>query len=290
MRFQFIDDHRPEFPVKLMCRVLDVSRSGYYAWRERPPSAREMANQRLLGEIKAVHERSRRRYGGPRIYQALLQLEIRCSRKRVARLMRQHGIRAKGRRRRKVTTDSQPDRPSAPNRLAQDFTAKAPNQKWCADITYVATREGWLYLAIIIDLYSRLIVGWAIRDDLSRHLVLAALGMATRRRRPQPGLIHHSDQGSQYTSSHYQDALADWKIQPSMSGVGNCFDNAPAESWFATLKVECVDVVYNTKAEARTVLFEYMEVFYNRQRLHSQLSYMSPISFEQQYHRLLAGA
>jgi putative transposase len=288
MRFHFIDEHRAEFPVRLMCRVLDVSRSGYYAWRKRPPSAREMANQKLLEEIKAVHKQSRGRYGSPRIYEALLRLAIRCSRKRVARLMRQHGIRAKGRRRRKVTTDSQHDRSSAPNRLAQDFTAKSPNRKWCADITYVATREGWLYLAIIIDLYSRLIVGWAIRDDLSRHLVLAALGMATRRRRPQPGLIHHSDRGSQYASSDYQDALAAWKMQPSMSGVGNCYDNAPAESWFATLKVECVDVVYNTKVEARAELFEYMEVFYNRQRLHSQLGYMSPVSFEQQ--RLLAGA
>lgn len=288
MRFQFIDDHCAEFPVRLMCRVLEVSRSGFYAWRERPPSAREMANKKLLEEIKVVHKQSRGRYGSPRIYEALLQLEIRCSRKRVARLMRQHGIRAKGRRRRKVTTDSRPDRPSAPNRLAQDFTAKAPNQKWCADITYVATREGWLYLAIIIDLYSRLIVGWALRDNLSRHLVLAALGMATRRRRPQPGLIHHSDRGSQYTSSDYQDALADWKIQSSMSGAGNCYDNAPAESWFATLKVECVDAVYNSKAEARTILFEYMEVFYNRQRLHSQLGYMSPVNFEQQW--LLAGA
>jgi putative transposase len=289
MRFHFIDEHRAEFPVRLMCRVLDVSRSGYYAWRKRPPSAREMANQKLLEEIKAVHKQSRGRYGSPRIYEALLRLAIRCSRKRVARLMRQHGIRAKGRRRRKVTTDSQHDRSSAPNRLAQDFTAKSPNRKWCADITYVATREGWLYLAIIIDLYSRLIVGWAIRDDLSRHLVLAALGMATRRRRPQPGLIHHSDRGSQYASSDYQDALAAWKMQPSMSGVGNCYDNAPAESWFATLKVECVDVVYNTKVEARAELFEYMEVFYNRQRLHSQLGYMSPIIFEQ-HHRLLAGA
>lgn len=288
MRFQFIDDHRSEFPVRLMCRVLDVSRSGYYAWRERPPSAREMANQKLLEEIKVVYKQSRGRYGSPRIYKALLQLEIRCSRKRVAQLMRQHGIRAKGRRRRKVTTDSRPDRPSAPNRLAQDFTAEAPNQKWCADITYIATREGWLYLAIIIDLYSRLIVGWALSDNLSCHLVLAALGMATRRRRPQPGLIHHSDRGSQYTSSDYQDALADWRILPSMSGAGNCYDNAPAESWFATLKVECVDVVYASKAEARTVLFEYMEVFYNRQRLHSQLGYMSPVSFEQQW--LLAGA
>ncbi len=290
MRFQFIDEHHNEYPIALMCRVLDVSRSGYYAWRERPPSTREMADQKLLEKIKAVHKQSRGRYGSPRIYEALLQLEIRCSRKRVARLMRQHGIWGKRPRRRRRTTDSGHNLPVAPNRLQQDFSATAPNQKWCADITYIATGEGWLYLAIIIDLYSRLIVGWAIGDDLSRHLVLTAFRMATGRRRPGPGLIHHSDRGSQYASGDYQRMLAHWKMLPSMSGVGNCFDNAPAESWFATLKVECVDIIYETKEQARTELFEYMEVFYNRQRLHSKLDYLSPVAFEQQYHQLLNGA
>lgn len=290
MRFQFIHDHRTTFPLTLMCRVLAVSRSGYYAWCQRPPSEREMANQQLLQSIQAIYEQSRERYGSPRIYAALLQLEFRCSRKRVARLMRQHGIRAKGRRRRKVTTHSQHDQAVAPNHLGQNFSATAPNQKWCADITYVATREGWLYLGVIIDLYARLIVGWAIADNLSRHLVLAALSMATGRRRPQPGLLHHSDRGSQYASDDYQAALADWQIQPSMSGTGNCYDNAPAESWFASLKVECADTVYDTKAEARAALFEYMEVFYNRQRLHSHLGYLSPIAFEQQFHQLTKGA
>ena len=290
MRFKFIDDHRSEYPVTLMCRVLAVSRSGYYAWRERPPSAREMANRQLLESIRVIHKKSRGRYGSPRIYEALLQLEIRCSRKRVARLMRQNGIRGKRRRRYKRTTDSDHTRSIAPNQLGQDFSAYAPNEKWCADITYIATREGWLYLAIIIDLYSRMIVGWAINDDLSRHLVLAALRMATRRRRPGPGLIHHSDRGSQYASADYQRMLAGWQMLPSMSGVGNCYDNAPAESWFASLKVECVDVVYHTKAEARAELFEYMEVFYNRQRLHSKLGYLSPAAFEQQHHQLVSGA
>lgn len=219
-----------------------------------------------------------------------MQLGIRCSRKRVARLMRENGIRGKRRRRYKRTTDSEHTCPIAPNRLQQDFSATAPNQKWCADITYIATREGWLYLAIIIDLYSRIIVGWAINDDLSRHLVLAALRMATRRRRPGPGLIHHSDRGSQYASGDYQRIQDAWKILPSMSGTGNCYDNAPAESWFATLKVECVDVVYDTKEQARRELFEYMEVFYNRQRLHSKLGYLSPAAFEQQHHQLVSRA
>lgn len=290
MRFQFIDDHRDEYPITLMCRVLAVSRGGYYAWRERPPSAREMANKQLLEEIRAVHKQSRERYGSPRIYEALLQLEIRCSRKRVARLMRENGIRAKNRRRYKRTTDANHSHPVAPNRLKQDFSASAPNQKWCADITYIATGQGWLYLAIIIDLYSRMIVGWAIADSLSRHLVLAALRMATHRRRPGPGLVHHSDRGSQYASGDYQRMLAAWQMLPSMSGTGNCYDNAPAESWFATLKVECVDAVYTTKEEARTELFEYMEVFYNRQRLHSRLDYLSPAAFEQQHHQLVNGA
>jgi putative transposase len=290
MRFQFIDEYHNQYPITLMCRILDVSRSGYYAWRGRPPSARKMADQQLLEQIKAVHKQSRGRYGSPRIYEALLQLEIRCSRKRVARLMRQHGIWGKRPRRRRRTTDSAHSLPVAPNRLQQDFSATAPNQKWCADITYIATGEGWLYLAIIIDLYSRLIVGWSIGDNLSRHLVLAALCMATGRRHPGPGLIHHSDRGSQYASGDYQRMLASWKMLPSMSGVGNCFDNAPAESWFATLKVECVDVVYETKEQARTELFEYMEVFYNRQRLHSKLDYLSPVAFEQQYPQLLNGA
>lgn len=290
MRFQFIDEHASHFPVTLLCRVLDVSRSGYYAWRQRLPSAREMADQRLLEEIIAVYEQSRRRYGSPRIHRALRQKGYRCSCKRVARLMRQNGLRAKGRRRHKVTTDSQHTHAVAQNRLQQDFSASAPNEKWCADITYVATCQGWLYLAIILDLYSRLIVGWAIADDMSRHLVLAALGMATRRRQPSPGLIHHSDRGSQYASGDYQAALAAWGIVASMSSVGNYYDNAPAESWFASLKVECVDTLYDTRADAQTALFEYMEVFYNRQRLHSSLDYMSPLAFEQQYHMLLAGA
>jgi putative transposase len=282
MRFQFIDEYHNQYPITLMCRILDVSRSGYYAWRERPPSVRKMADQQLLEQIKAVHKQSRGRYGSPRIYEALLQLEIRCSRKRVARLMRQHGIWGKRPRRRRRTTDSAHSLPVAPNRLQQDFSATAPNQKWCADITYIATGEGWLYLAIIIDLYSRLIVGWSIDDNLSRHLVLAAFRMATGRRHPGPGLIHHSDRGSQYASGDYQRMLASWKMLPSMSGVGNCFDNAPAESWFATLKVECVDVVFETKEQARIELFEYMEVFYNRQRLHSKLDYLSPVVFLKQ--------
>ena len=273
-----------------MCRVLDVSRSGYYAWRVREPSEREMANEKLLGRIRTIHQQSKGRYGSPRIYNALRQLGFRYNRKRIARLMRQHGVRGKRPRRHKVTTDSNHRLSVAPNLLMQNFKATTPNRVWCSDITYIATRQGWLYLAVVIDLFSRRVVGWSMREDMSRHLVIDALRMALRQRRPQAGLIHHSDRGSQYASHNFQAVLKANGIRPSMSGKGNCFDNAVAESWFASLKVECADHIFATRAIARSKLFAYIEPFYNRSRLHSSIGYLNPVAFEQRYHRSLNGS
>lgn len=289
MKYQFIHEHRNTWPIMLMCRVLDVSRSGYYNWRQRPVSARQMADEELKVVIKSVHEESRGCYGVRRVYWRLRQLGWRCSRKRVARLMRQLGLRGKKKRRyRPQTTDSDHTLPIAPNRLERDFSATAPNQKWCGDISYIETLEGWLYLAVVIDLFSRRVVGWAMSPKIDRFLVLDALEMAVKRRKPSKGLIFHSDRGSQYASTDFRATLADHGILASMSRKGNCYDNAPSESWFSTLKGECVDgQVYETHAIARTDLFDYIEVFYNRQRLHSTLGYLSPLAYEQQFTQLL---
>jgi putative transposase len=233
MRFQFIEDHRSEFPVIRMCKVLDVSPSGYYAWRGRPPSKREMANQELTEKIKVAFEESGETYGSPRIYQVMRRLGLMCGKNRVARLMGLAGLRAKQTRRFRTTTKRNKAHRAAPNVLNRDFRAEEPNQKWLADITYIPTLEGWLYLATILDLFSRKIVGWAMADRMTTDLTLAALKMALRQRRPGAGLIHHSDQGSQYTDSRYQAVLKANKIQPSMNSVGSWYDNAPMESFFA---------------------------------------------------------
>lgn len=284
MRFRFIHKHADRYRVDLMCRVLDVSRSGYYAWRNRGPSARELANQRLLVEIRAIHQASRRSYGYRKVYKALLVKQIACSRNRVARLMRQAGLRSKRPRPFRVTTQSQHKRPVAPNHLKQDFSATAPNQKWLSDITYVRTAQGWLYLAAIIDLFSRRIVGWAMEAYLTDALTRKALEMALTYRLPQPGLLHHSDRGSQYASKAYQKCLEKAEILVSMSRTGNVYDNAPMESFFATLKTELVHHRrYQTRQEAKSDLFEYIEVFYNRHRLHQALDYRSPIDFESMF-------
>jgi len=286
MRFQFIDDHRDEFPIRRMCKVLDVSRSGYYAWRGRPASEREMANQELYKKVKAVYHRNHRTYGSPRIYQALKRQEVTCSENRVARLMRLHGLRARQTKTYKTTTRRNKADPVAPNVLKRDFKAEGPNEKWLADITYIPTEEGWLYLAAALDLYSRRIVGWAMSDRMTNDLTLSALRMAVQQREVDPALIHHSDQGSQYTSGEYQQMLKDWGIVVSMNGVGTWYDNAPMESFFGTLKSEWVHHhTYRTREEARTDLFYYIEAFYNRQRLHSSLGYLSPASYEQLYHQ-----
>ncbi len=283
MKYQFIAADRHEFEITVMCRVLQVSRSGYYAWRQRPVSRREMANQKLTQQIEAIHQQSRQTYGSPRIQAELADQGVKCGQNRVARLMRQAELRAKQERQFKVTTtDSAHNYPIAPNLLEQDFQASRPNEKWLADITYIATAEGWLYLAAVMDLYSRRIVGWAMGDTLERWLPLAALQMALDSRQPPPGLLHHSDRGSQYASDDYQTVLTKYQMQGSMSRTGNCYDNAPMESFFGTLKTELVyHCHYATRAEAKTAIFEYIEVFYNRFRRHSALDYQSPVAFEQ---------
>jgi putative transposase len=286
MRFQFIDNHRDQFPVRRMCKVLDVSHSGYYAWSGRPPSEREMANQALYTKIKAVYDRNHQVYGSPRIYRALKRQGVACSENRVARLMRRRGLQARQAKAYRTTTRRNRADPVAPNVLKRDFVATHPNEKWVADITYIATEEGWLYLAVTLDLYSRRVVGWAMSDRMTSDLTLSALRMAVHQREIGPALIHHSDQGSQYTSGEYQQMLKDWGIEVSMNGVGTWYDNAPMESFFGTLKSEWTHHrTYRTHAEARTDLFYYIEAFYNRRRLHSALDYLSPASYEQLYHQ-----
>jgi transposase InsO family protein len=280
MKYAFIANHREEFSVRAMCRVLSVSTSGYYAWRERPISRRQQEDERLTEHIEALHQRSHQTYGSPRIHADLQDMDIWISRKRVARLMRLQGLQARQKRRYKTTTQRHPSRPVAPNLLQQDFSAEAINEKWVADITYIDTGEGWLYLAAVLDTYSRKIVGWSMSTRLHRKLVEDALKMGLGRRNIIGQLIHHSDQGSQYTSEGYLNLLTDNQIQVSMSGIGNCYDNAMMESFFATLKTECVVERYATRQQARQAIFEYIEVWYNRQRRHSALGYLSPEQFE----------
>ena len=283
MKYQFITTHRQEFEITVMCRVLQVSRSGYYAWRRRPVSGREMANQKLTQQIEEIHQQSRQTYGSPRIQAELADQGVKCGPNRVARLMQEAELQAKQSRQFKVTTtDSAHNYPVAPNLLARNFQANRANEKWLADITYIPTAEGWLYLAAVMDLYSRRIVGWAMGESLERGLPLAALQMALDTRQPLPGLLHHSDRGSQYASDDYQAVLTKSQMQVSMSRTGNCYDNAPMESFFGTLKTELVyHCHYATRAEAKTAIFEYIEVFYNRFRRHSALDYQSPVAFEQ---------
>lgn len=281
MRFQFITDHRDRFSVKRMCQVLQVSRSGYYAWRRRPPSARKMANEELVRQIKVIHQEIDESYGSPRVYRELRSLDISCSENRVARLMRQHDIRAKQSRRFRVTTQRNKKHLYAPNLLRHEPSPSRPDQIWLADITYIATGEGWLYLASVMDRFSRRIVGWAMDKTLAVSLPIDALQMALHRRQPAAGLIHHSDRGSQYTADSYQALLDSCQIQASMSGTGNSFDNAHKESFFGTLKTELVHHRrYRTRAQARNDIFAYIEGFYNTRRRHSSLAYLSPKAFE----------
>ena len=283
MKYAFVDEHRARYPVEQLCRALEVTASGYYAWRRRPPSPRALANQALLVDIRASHARSRRTYGSPRVHADLVAQGQRCSRHRVARLMRQDRLQARPRRRFRPTT-TQVDRslPVAPNRLQRPFQASTPNQTWLSDITYVPTAEGWLYLAVVLDLHSRRVVGWAMTSRLDTALVLSALRLALGRRRPPASLVHHSDRGSQYASRDYRAMLAAQGVQASMSRGGNCYDNAPMESFFATLKVEQIHRQrYSTRAEACQDIVAYIEGFYNPTRRHSALGYRSPMEFEQ---------
>lgn len=263
-----------------MCRALEVSTSGYYAWRRRSKRSDE-EEARLIGQIKAIFAQSKRRYGSPRIHRRLRQRGIRCGQKRVARLMREHGLQARPRRRFKATTNSKHRLPVAENVLDRQFEAQVPDARWAADITYVWTRQGWLYLAVVMDLFSRRIVGWSMQQTIDRSLVLSALQMALTARRPLPGLLHHSDRGSQYASGDYQQVLRQAGCRCSMSRRGNCWDNAPVESFFSTLKMELVhERRYETRAQASAELFEFIEIWYNRQRLHSSLGYLSPAEYE----------
>jgi putative transposase len=284
VRFQFIEDHRDELSVTRMCKALNVSPSGFYAWRSRPVSAREMANRELVKKIEAVYYDSYETYGSPRVYHELKSQDVACSENRVARLMRLQSLRAKQVRRYKTTTKRNKRHPVAPNLLKRDFRADRPDHKWLTDITYIPTQEGWLYLAVIMDLYNRGIVGWAMSERMTSALTISALQMAIRERRPGGGLIHHSDQGSQYTDGTYQALLKDHGIQASMNGVGTWYDNAPMESFFGTLKSELVHHrVYHTRDQARPDLFFYIQAFYNRRRRHSSLDYLSPVAYEQHY-------
>jgi transposase InsO family protein len=282
-KYQFVHDHASQYAVAMLCRMLGVSRSGYYAWRTRPESRHRQADRTLSGQILAIHEQSRRTYGSPRVHAELQEHGVRCSAKRVARLMRLAGIRAR-RPRRVQTTDSRHTFPVAENVLQRAFDAAAPNTKWAADITYISTHEGWLYLAVVMDLFSRRIIGWSMQPTLTRRLVLDALQMALDQRQPSTPVLHHSDRGSQYASDDYQRVLTTAGMACSMSRTGDCFDNAVVESFFGTLKTELVyHQQYMTRNEARSALFEYMEVFYNRQRRHSALGYRSPAAYEAHY-------
>ena len=266
-----------------MCSTLEVSRSGFYAWHKRGESSRDRANRRLTELIGEEHERSRRTYGSPRVHAALKARQQACSLNRVARLMRAAGIRSKVKRKFRTTTDSRHGHPVAPNLVSQNFWASAPNQVWVSDITYIWTDEGWLYLASTMDLFSRLVVGWSMSATMPASLVQNALEMALDRRDPRPGMLHHSDRGVQYAAHAFQGLLERNGILCSMSGKGNCYDNAVKESFFHTLKTElCNHEHYRTRQEAKASIFEYIEVFYNRQRLHSTIGYLSPMQFEAQ--------
>jgi putative transposase len=284
MKFAFIAREKATYPIDLLCRVLEVSRAGFYAAQGRPPSARRRADRQLAVYVAAAHAASRQRYGSPRVYRELRAHGHTVGRHRVARLMREQGLRARAKRRFQRTTDSQHHWPVAANVLDRQFTTTAPNTTWVSDITYLWTRQGWLYLVVILDLFSRRIVGWALDEQLTRQLAVAALTMALRSRQPRPGLLHHSDRGSQYASGDYQALLTTHQIVCSMSRRGNCWDNAVAESFFSTLKIELVhEADWRSHAEARAAVSDYIEIFYNTQRRHSVLGYLSPVAFERQH-------
>lgn len=284
MRFQFIDENRSHHRTRQMADILGVSLSGYYDWRKRPESKRETGRLELVRTIEEIHRSSRGAYGSPRVFKQLKALGRKASRSTVERLMREHGIRSKRKRRfRVVTTDSKHSHPVAENHLARNFEPSKPNQKWSADITYIPTKEGWLYLAVILDLFSRRVVGWSMDETMPTELTLRALRMALDKCNPGDGLMHHSDRGSQYAAGDYRRLLEARRITCSMSRKGNCWDNATTESFFGSLKSEFVHhEVFQTRAEAKTMIFEWIEAFYNRTRLHSTLGYRSPEQYERE--------
>jgi putative transposase len=292
MTYRLIDAERTRLPVSQLCRVLGVSRAGYYAWKSRPPSPRAAADQELTEQILKVHQRSRGTYGAPRVHAELrLDHGVHVGRKRVARLMRTAGLVGCHRRRRRGLTRRDPQAAPAPDLVQRRFTATAPDRLWTADITYIPTGAGWLYLAVVLDVFSRRVVGWAMAEHLRTELVIDALDMAIWNRRPPPGLVHHSDQGCQYTSLAFGRRLRDSGIVASMGSVGDCFDNAVTESFFATLECELLDRHrFPTHTQARMAVFDYLEGFYNPRRRHSALGYLSPADYEMSHQARYAAA
>jgi len=283
VRFAFIRRHEDVFRIRTMCRVLCVTPQGYYAWKKRPASARAMANEALLAEICASHFHSGRAYGSPRVWRELRGRRGGLDRKRVARLMAQNGLRAKRSRRYRVTTDSRHTAVVHENVLARDFSVGSPGRAWAGDITYLWTKEGWLYLAVVLDIGTRRVIGWSLRETLQATLVTSALDMALGARPTTPGLICHSDRGSQYGAEEIQAMIERYHLRGSMSRKGNCWDNAVVESFFASLKTELVaDTCWETRSEAKSALVTWIEGWYNRERMHSTLGYLSPVEFEQQ--------
>jgi transposase InsO family protein len=284
VKFSFIHAQKASFPISALCRLLGVSRQGYYAFAHRPPSRRVLEEAELCEAIRQIFTESGETYGSPRVHRELGLRDVHTSKRRVERAMRGMGITPPAPRRRTKTTFRDKSHPVAPNELARDFTATRPNERWVTDITYVWTDEGWAYVAIILDLFSRAVVGWALDTTLTTKLALNALQSAVQRRRPSAGLLHHSDRGCQYTSAEYRARLEKHGVTVSMSRTGNCWDNAVAESFFATLKRELVDRRrWHGVADLRTAVFEYIEVFYNRRRLHSSLDYKTPAAVEEEF-------
>lgn len=282
MKFQFIAEHSHEYAIRLLCKALEVSQSGYYAWKGRKVSHHCREDAKLSAQIQQIFLEHRQVYGSPRIHAVLKEQGMACSRKRVVRLMQQLGLCAGRKRARKPTTKSDPRARFALNHLNREFTAEQPNSKWVTDTTAIPTTEGWLYLAVILDLFSRLVVGWAMASTEDEQLVELALRMAVAQRHPPTALLHHSDRGSEFTSDRYRALLAQLGIQVSMSRTANCYDNAVMESFFASLTKECTDRTrFQTRQQARSAIFEYLECFYNPVRLHSTLQYVSPLAFEQ---------
>ena len=281
MKYAMIRSLQTSFPIRMMCRALSVSRSGYYDWRGRPISTRGQANERLTLDIQRIFDDEKGRPGSPRVTERLQAQGVLVNHKRVAKIMRKNGLRAKAARKFKATTNSNHHFPVAPNLLQQDFTADKPDQKYVSDITYIWTEEGWLYLAVVLDLYARLIVGWSMSERMTKKLVCDALQMALWRRKKPSGVIVHSDRGSQYCSEEYQKLLRNHDLICSMSKKGDCYDNAAMESWNHSLKVEAIHgEKFLTRVEAKNHVFEYIDSYYNRKRLHSRLGYLSPVAFE----------
>ena len=283
MRYRFVDTHKKTWPVRLMCRVLNISTSGYYDWRGRSESAQSRSNRVLDSQIRQIYDEHKQRYGVPRITDELKDRRLRCSENRVARRMQKLGLKGIQAKKFKRTTDSDHDKPAAPDLIEQDFTALAANQKWVSDLTYIWTDEGWLYLAVIMDLYSRAIIGWSMGKRMTQQLMCDALTMALFRRGFPKGVIIHSDRGSQYCSKLYQGLIKNMGLRCSMGRRATCYDNAAMESFFHSLKVELIHRQrYKTRQSAKGAVFEYIEIYYNRKRKHSAIGYKIPMLFEQQ--------